>query len=152
MESSVIPGGLHFSYNTCGQLDRYSVFSAFATGRTLRISTGISPPYVTAATTATDSDSAVPGWPYDGSLVAFADALCKNFDAPPAINVTGDFATAESMAALGPFSTPWSACTATSTSFLTRVSLVSSLPPCARRTVLYLVIMGVGCGLLDTVP
>ena len=34
------------------------------------------------------------------------------------INVTGDFATADSMATLGPFSTPWSACTAPSPSSL----------------------------------
>ena len=79
MESSVVPGGLHFSYNTCGQLDRYSVFSTFATGRTLRISTGISPPHVTMATTAADSVSTVPGWPYDTPPYTNFDIIFDRF-------------------------------------------------------------------------
>ena len=101
--SPLIPG-LHYSYNTCGQLDRYTAFRSF--DAPLRITTGVSPPYVVAPAGA----SAVAGWPYDGALVAFADELLKNFDSQPVLNISSGFATPESLAALGPFATPWSAC------------------------------------------
>ena len=55
-------------------------------------------------------DASVNGWPHGGALVAFADALLRNFDVPPPFNVTGSFATAESMRKLGPFTTEYTGC------------------------------------------
>ena len=91
---------VYYSYNTCGSLDRYSVLADNLTslvGRPLRISTGVSPPYVVAGPSVS-----LEGWPHEGALAAFVDAVLRNFDPPPAFNVTNTFATAESMEKLGP--------------------------------------------------
>ena len=104
VRSSVLPGNAYYSYHTCGYLDEYSAFAPFPS-RPLRISTGISPPYIV-------EGSSVAGWPYDGALVKFADTLVRNFASPPAFNVTGTFATVESMAVMNGMidGSPYSAC------------------------------------------
>ena len=90
--SSILPVNAYYSYLTCGNLDKFTGTAPFPVGRPLRISTGISPPQVVAG-------NSVAGWPLDGAQVAFVDAVLKNFDPPPEVNITGGYATAESMAA-----------------------------------------------------